>query len=110
MDYLITPDAPCDRSTILELWGRNLPTAAAGRYAWMYEAGPAQSWLARTADGAVVGSTGLMAREMKFGLTRCRVGQAIDLNVDSDHRTGGPALKLQRAVVAAIGSEEGERN
>jgi hypothetical protein len=33
-------------------------------------------------------------------------GQAIDLNVDHEHRTIGPALGLQRAVVAAMASGE----
>jgi hypothetical protein len=35
-----------------------------------------------------------------------RAGQAIDLNVDQKHRTAGPALSLQRAVLAAVASGE----
>ena len=36
-------------------------------------------------------------------------GQAIDLNVDQEHRTIGPAVKLQRAVLEAVSRGEASR-
>ena len=107
MPYTICqPDLDHDRDTVLDLWKRNLPAASADRYAWLYEAGPATGWLLKAADGTVVGAAGLMDRAMKVFGESLRVGQAIDLNVDQDHRTLGPALGLQRAVTATVQRRE----
>lgn len=103
MNYVVTePDPTRDRGEILTLWRRNLPEATAARYAWLYESGPATSWLATTPAGSAVGATGLMGRRMKLYDRVCEVGQAIDLNVDHEHRTIGPALKLQRALTGSL--------
>src|SRR5438093_13517410 len=105
MNYVVT-DHEANREQILALWQRNLPLATAERYRWLYENGRATSWLAATETGDIVGATGLMSRTMKLQERLCRVGQAIDLNVNAEHRTIGPALKLQRAVTGSLGARE----
>jgi hypothetical protein len=40
-----------------------------------------------------------MLRDMSLAGARVRVGQAIDLNVLTEHRSVGPALKLQRSLI-----------
>lgn len=107
MSYTISQlDQDRDREAILDLWTRNLPDASADRYAWLYQTGTATSWLLTADQGAVVGATGLMDRALRVLGSRVRAGQAIDLNVDKDHRSVGPALGLQRAVTANVNSRQ----
>lgn len=107
MSYSICrPDLDHDRDTVVDLWKRNLPAASADRYRWLYQAGPATGWLLRAPGGTVVGATGLMDRAMSVLGSSVRAGQAIDLNVDKDHRSIGPALGLQRAVTANVRRRE----
>ena len=107
MNYTITAfDAATARQAILALWQRNLPDASADRYPWLYESGLATGFVLRSNGGEPVGAAGLMRRDfLAFGQP-LTAGQAIDLNVDREHRTVGPALGLQRAVVGAVHSGE----
>lgn len=107
MNYTITPaDPAAAREAILELWRRNLPDASADRYPWLYETGLARGFVLRSNEGEPLGAAGLMRRDfLAFGQP-LQAGQAIDLNVDREHRTVGPALGLQRAVVGAVNSGE----
>jgi len=103
---IVQPDAKTAREAILDLWRRNLPEVPAERNAWLYESGPATGFLLRSGQGLTVGATGLMRRDFRaFGET-LRAGQAIDLNVDQEHRTVGPALNLQRTILAAVAGGE----
>lgn len=105
-NYAIAPlDAHADRDVVRELWRRNLPTADAARWEWLYERGPARGFLLHTAGGVCVGSCGYMRRTMRIDGRSVVAGQAIDLNVDAEHRTIGPALKLQRAVASTVGPD-----
>jgi hypothetical protein len=107
MNYTVfQPDLDRDRDAVLDLWKRNLPAASADRYAWLYETGPATGWLLSANGGTIVGAAGLMDRSMSVFGRDLRAGQAIDLNVDQDHRTLGPALGLQRAVTATVQRRE----
>lgn len=104
MTYTVSQlDLARERNRLLELWRRNLPEASAGRFAWLYQDGPASGWFVHDEDGAVVGAIGLMDRRMRVFDRVLSGGQAIDMNVDRDHRTVGPALGLQRAMTAAVG-------
>jgi len=96
-------DCHGDRQQVLDLWCRNLPQGSPARYAWLYEAGPASGWLLHSDPGQAVGATGVMVRRMRALGCSVRAGQAIDMNVDRDHRTIGPALGLQRALTDAAG-------
>jgi len=107
MNYTICqPDLDRDRDNIVDLWKRNLPDASEDRYAWLYQSGRATGWLLRAQGGTVVGATGLMDRTMTVFGHGVRAGQAIDLNVDKDHRSMGPALQLQRAVTDTVQRRE----
>ena len=97
-----------DADCIRQLWQRNLPGVPAARYDWLYRSGMARGWLLKTSTGNVVGSTGLMQRRLQFFGRARRAGQAVDLNVDREHRFATPALKLQRAVTATARSGESD--
>lgn len=102
MEYEVCPaQARSDRDTILDLWRRNLPGADEGRFHWLYERGPARVLILRDAQGEAVGSAGMMARTFSAFGRALEGAQAVDLNVDRRHRTIGPALALQKAVIAA---------
>jgi len=100
--YTVLPaDVERDAEITRQLWRRNLPQVPPERYDWLYRSGAADAWLLRGPAGNVVGSAGLMRRRLKlFGELRS-AGQAVDLNVDRDHRFATPALLLQRAVTGA---------
>ncbi len=103
MAYTISRTETDDaRGAVLELWQRNLPDTTPDRYAWLYERGPADCWLLSPQPGDVVGSAGIMGRSLSLAGRSVQAGQAIDLNVDREHRTAGPALALQRAVTGAV--------
>ncbi len=107
MNYTVTPYDPASaREAILELWRRNLPDASAERYPWLYQSGLATGFLLRSNEGEPVGAAGLMRRDfLAFGQP-LKAGQAIDLNVDPEHRAVGPALGLQRAVLGVVQAGE----
>jgi len=101
--YRVTvADAEADAGTVQALWQRNLPEAPAQRYDWLYLSGMADGWLLETSGGEPIGSAGLMHRRMRLVGHDCRCGQAVDLNVDREHRFAAPALKLQRAVTSTV--------
>jgi hypothetical protein len=97
-------DCRAAREAILDLWRRNLPETTPDRFGWLYETGPASGFLLRSGRQEAVGAAGLMRRTFYAFGDRVEAGQAIDLNVDPEHRTIGPALALQRAVLAAVAS------
>jgi hypothetical protein len=103
MDYFVTADP--SREELLRLWSRNFSGDWENWYQWIVPQnpyGPMSNWLVATEQGAAVGSTGLMERPMKVGDEVRRVGQALHVNVDPEHRSALPAMKLQRAVTAAV--------
>jgi len=103
MSYrVLEADLHHDRATVLDLWKQNLPGASPERYAWLYESGSATGWTVHSAEGDVVGAAGLMARWIKVFDEVLAAGQAIDLNVQENHRTIGPALGLQRALTGMV--------
>ncbi len=110
MTYRIVPaDLRSDRADVLALWARNLPGASHDRFVWLYEQEPtasARCWVLRDSSGAVVGSTAVAGRVVRLGSAVVRAGQAVDLAVDREHRSLGPAVKLQRALVSSL-SEAG---
>lgn len=100
MAYTVSQADPVDSGPfVVDLWKHNLPTASAGRFPWLYAGDRAKAWLLHTEDSSVVGSVGLMSRAILSPQGMLQAGQAIDLNVDLNHRTVGPALSLTRTVV-----------
>jgi len=107
MSYTVLQADPREsREAILALWQRNLPPASSARYHWLYEAGPATSALLESKDGQVIGAAGLMRRTFSLFGRRVEAAQAVDLNVDRQHRTIGPAVALQREITARVQSGE----
>ena len=101
MPYQTCPTSIDDQQTILELWQRNLPTAVAERYGWLYREGGACDWTLQDEHQVAVGSVGLMQRRFHVRDHLVTAGQAVDMNVDHAHRSLGPALLLQRKVIEA---------
>jgi len=99
---VIKADLGRNREMILSVWNRNAVSDPERRYSWVYlqnPAGPPEGWLVTTLKNGVVGSTGLALRQMSLDERSVWVGQAIDLVVDKDHRTAGPALQLQKGLI-----------
>jgi hypothetical protein len=111
MSYLVRPaDVAADRDAILEVWRESLPSADADHYRWVYEQnpfGPVSTWvLESTEQDAVIGVATVLPR-MLSGLGRTwRAGVTIDFAVTKGHRTLGPALMLQKAIVAACREQQ----
>lgn len=99
-----------ERKEVLALWGRNLASgkeaASEARFAWKYRANPhgeGTVWSLRAEGGGIVGAAGLGRNRFHMGERIVAAGQAVDLAVDPDHRTAGPALALQRVVTSMMG-------
>jgi hypothetical protein len=111
MSYLVRPaDVVADRDAILEVWRESLPSANADHYRWVYEQnpfGPVATWvLESTEQDAVIGVATVLPRMLSgFGRT-WRAGVTIDFAVNKGHRTLGPALMLQKAIVAACREQQ----
>lgn len=96
-------DLSRDRDQIVEFWKRHLQIPNPDRwYEWAYVQNPCAnglSWLLR-ADGAVVGTAGTVPRRFKVGSRIVVAARAGGLGVDQAHRFLGPALMLQKAMLA----------
>ena len=95
------PDVESLREPLLALWARNLPGASPERFDWLYGSGRSQAWLLQEQDGGVIGSAGWTQRRMAIAGQIAEAGVAIDLNVDEQKRSLGPALALVREVAAS---------
>jgi RimJ/RimL family protein N-acetyltransferase len=92
-----------------EVLAHSFPDVPATRYAWLHErnpAGPGAVWLARAPDGRPVGTAALHARHVVVEGRIYLAGLATNFAVEPEARAFGPALALQRAVLAAC--EAGE--
>ena len=92
-----------------EVLSHSFPSVPTTRYAWLHErnpAGPGALWLARAADGRPVGTAALHARHVVVDGRPYLAGLATNFAVEPAARAFGPAIALQRAVVAAC--EAGE--
>lgn len=101
------------RNEVRALWGRNLASgeeaASAKRFDWKYESSPFGRgivWELRGEEGELVGAAGLGRNRFRIAGRPVPAGQAVDLAVERAHRTVGPALALQRAVTAVVGTRE----
>jgi hypothetical protein len=113
MGYTITaaPIANRIKHELLPLMRRNFVWGSDADiwYRWGYEQtpySPNSCWLVKTDQHEPVGFTTLMPRRMKVGERVCDVGQAANLNVTAEHRSGSAAIKLQRALVNHLDQSE----
>lgn len=93
------------RDAVANLWRSVLSNAAwDGRFEWLYEDNPAghtTTWLAVvTESGEVAGCNSLYARRLYVHGKPVLMGIAADFAVHAAHRVFGPALQLQREIVA----------
>jgi hypothetical protein len=95
-------DATSDREALLRLWADNLPVRGGveAKRRWLYlehPCGPAQAFVLRDGETAI-GCAGITTRELWYAGQPVRAALLADFAVDKAHRTGLPALVLQRAV------------
>lgn len=101
-----TGSAGADRDIALAVWRGNLGQDArmAAKYAWFYQDGTAGAplllKLRHLASGAWVGIAGAGPRRMRWRGRDIVAGVLVDLAVDAGHRSLGPALQLQQAMMA----------
>jgi Acetyltransferase (GNAT) domain len=87
----------------------SFPDVPVARYAWLHEHNPAGTgavWLARAADGRPVGTAAVHARDVVVDGRTYLAGLATNFAVKPEARAFGPAVALQRAVLASC--EAGE--
>lgn len=94
---ITNPDVSDLREPLLGLWHRNLPGASRDRFEWLYGTGRAEGVL--LGERPVIGGAGLMRRRMAIAGDIVDGAVAIDVNVDEQQRSLGPALTLVRAVM-----------
>src|SRR3546814_5344800 len=99
-------DLERDRELIVGLWRGNLGEDArmARKYDWFYRqcpyGAPLTLLLRHEASGEWVGVASAGPRQMVFGGRRVSAGVLVDLAVLPAHRSLGPALTLQQALMA----------
>jgi hypothetical protein len=98
---------PAREDALCELWRENLPAVSGDLHAklrWTYRTGPdgpgtVLLLVAKNgAPGTVVGCAGLLARGFSSHGRDVRLGLNCDFAVDKHHRSGMPAILLQRAM------------
>lgn len=88
---------------------QSFPDVPLARYAWLHEHNPAGQgavWLARDAGGRAVGTAAVHARHIVVDGRTYVAGLATNFAVERQARAFGPAIALQRAVMAVC--EAGE--
>ncbi len=95
------PDTASLREPLLDLWRRNLPTAAEHRFDWLYGSGRSRAWMLSEQNALPVGAAGLLRRRTAVEGNVVEGGAPIDLNVDQAQRSIGPALTLARTIINA---------
>ena len=104
----VAPEA--HRTAAIELVRRYLnPSYDGARFDWLYSrnpAGPGRLWVARDAQGALVGTAGAFPRHLSVNGEETLGWVLGDFCVAESHRTLGPALALQRACLEALGAQK----
>lgn len=105
MTYSVTRIDPHEyRSEIIALWKENFQSCKSpeSRFNWLYNECPngnVKTWLLFAEDGAVVGGCSFLPRNFFIsGQGTIPSLTAIDLAVNKEHRSLGPALKLLKAM------------
>lgn len=105
--YAVEAGSPAaDRELALSVWRGNLGEDArmAAKYAWFYQdpatAAPLLLKLRHLPSGAWVGIASAGPRRMRWHGREVEAGVLVDLAVDAGHRSLGPAVQLQQAMMA----------
>jgi len=107
MSYsLIKADINLNKNEIFRIWDRNYPGALEKKFKWIYKnnpAGKAHVWLLKhEVSGEFIGITALFPKKFAANGTTLLAGITGDLVVDKEHRSLGPAMMLQKAVISAV--------
>jgi hypothetical protein len=91
------------RDELVRLWGDNLQVRGDphAKLDWLYlanPAGPGEAFVLRDEGETAVGCAGITTRELWRGEHALRAALLADFAIDRAHRTGMPALILQRAT------------
>jgi hypothetical protein len=110
---VVSADLVKDQETILDVWRRNLSSVEKleEKYRWHFQAnpyGPGLCWML-LADGRPAGTACVGMRMLQIRSKVEPIGVSCDLAVDKEHRFLLPALKLQKALTAAVGAGSGLR-
>jgi GNAT superfamily N-acetyltransferase len=96
---------PHDRETVLQIWQGNLGETGrhAGKFDWCYLHSPFGEPVTRLLyhEGIAIGCCSAAPRRMFWQGREIRAGLLADMAVSAQHRTLGPALMLQEALVEA---------
>ena len=100
---VLTDAATAGRAELTRLWLDNLPVRgdADAKLRWTYvdaPAGKGEAFVLRADDGSAAGCAGIQRRELAYRGTSIRAALLADFAIDRRHRSGLPALTLQRAV------------
>lgn len=116
MGYRARPfDASRDRSSLLDLWRENLSDRSLvaqldARFHWLYEADAVHALrtylVVDDTSEVVVGCSSLLPHHVSVDGTLLPASIGVDLAIAKGHRTAGPAVVLQRAVVNAVTAGE----
>lgn len=104
-------DVARDRAAVMSVWHGNLGLAArhAGKYDWFYQACPFGQPLVQLLRHAPtdrwVGISAVGPRRMLWQGREIRAGVLVDMAVAASHRTLGPAMMLQSALVTAASGQ-----
>ncbi len=108
MDLIIRKaNLHADNSEIIDFWHKNHGAIQTDRYTWMYlenTIGQPSCLLLYTSTGKLVGTNGIFIRYFKIEQETISAAQAIDLVIDREYRTAGPAIKLQRNLLEYVES------
>jgi hypothetical protein len=99
----VLTDPSVGRDELVRVWTDNLPVRGdvKAKLAWSYLDGPAgkgEAFVLRDDSGAPVGCAGITVRELWYRDRALRAALLADFAIDRAHRTGMPALVLQRAT------------
>jgi hypothetical protein len=95
-------DLEQNKRDVPRIWKQSGFDVPEAKYLWMYKQnpfGPAIGWLVRDSNGRAVGSVALFPRRMRVNGEHRSAAVVGDFVITKEHRTLGPALMLQRAVV-----------
>lgn len=107
MSYsVIKAELHSHKQDIIDIWEKNYPGTIIPKYEWLYErnpAGRAHVWLVRhSASSLNVGTTAVFPREFLVNGKKILAGIAGDFLINREHRSLGPALILQKAVLSFV--------
>lgn len=111
MSYTISPlNTKSHKNSLIDLWKKYLNKYFDARFEWLYknnQAGQTKTVLAfKDDENKIIGCGSICPRPLYLNGQKARAGIAVDFMVDENHRTYGPALKLQRVNFSEDNSSE----